>query len=449
MKKTLLIISLLLLLLCACGKPEAPEPIQHPVTLYYRTAQTDFSAEDGVIRAEIGDLKDQSPTDYNVFKLYFEGPRSKDLVLPFSSDVGLADVYRSGNDTLVLKLTLKSNSTSGFDLTLAYACLAKTGFSLDGVQYVHIQVKSSRSSLVDDRWFSNGSILLYDYETPSDDMEITLYFSDENGLFLLPEKRSIERMNEEQLPAYVLELLQSGPQSGGLKSPLPPGSTVMEDVSVKNGVCTVDFYPGFFDNAPKSEQAQTLAILSVVNTLCELNSVNQVQIYKSGVPLEHGNNSFYPCLDLSVAWTSDSSVIGPIREELGEFRGVLCLPGQRDNDLHRLIIRARARGGMSKEEALLQALFTRTAKNGYDTPFERQPVLLSVSTEKRICTVELQNGSLPADLTARGLAIRSITATLTSLPDVDAVLILEEGIPVTAEALAPDKTWFRYSDSAD
>lgn len=442
MKKTLLLLLLLLLLLCACGTTQTTEPIQQPVTLYYRTAQTDYSAEDGVIRAEIGDLKDQPVTDYNIFQLYFEGPRSKDLVLPFSSDITLADVFRSGNDTLILKLTRKSSSASSFDHTLAYACLAKTGFALDGVQYVHIQVKTANSSAIDERWFSSDQILLYDTDTPSDDVQITLYFSDESGRLLLPEKRSIEPVSDEQLPWKVLELLLDGPQSAGMKSPLPPGTRFMEDVSVKNGVCTVDFYPDFFVNAPESEQGQSLAILSVVNTLCELNNVSQVQIYKSGLQLQPGSEADYACLDLSDPWTADSSVIGPVREELGEFLGVLCLPGQRDLHLHRLTIRARARGGASKEEALLQALFTRTAKNGYATPFDQQAVLLSVSTEDRICTLSLQAGSLPEEGLNRELAVRCVTATLASLPEVDAVLILENGSPVTPEPLTPEADWF-------
>ncbi len=445
MKKAFLLLSLLLLVLCACGKAESQDLIQQPVTLYYRTVQKDYSAEDGVIRAEIGDLKEKPVTDYNVFKLYFEGPKSKDLILPFSSDILLADVFRSGNDTLVLKLTRKSSTTASFEHTLAYACLAKTGFALDGVQYVNIQVKTSGSPVLDERWFSNDGILLYDTGTPSDDVEITLFFSDESGRLLLPEKRSIEPVSEELLPSYLLELLLAGPQSAGMKSPLPPGSRVMEDVSVRNGVCTVDFYPDFFVNAPETEQGQTLAILSVVNTLCELNTVNQVQIYKSGLQLRPGSNTDYPYLDLSDPWTSDSSVIGPVREELGEFLGELCLPGQRSYRLHRLTVRARARGGASKEEALLQALFSRTAKNGLDTPFAQQPTLLSVSTEDRLCTLDLEAGSLPAEEMERELALRCIAATLSSLPEVDAVLIYENGIPLTQEPLKPEEAWFQIS----
>lgn len=445
MKKALLILSLLLLLFCACEKTETPDLIQQPVTLFYRTVQTDYSAEDGVIRAEIGDLKEKPVTDFNVFSLYFEGPRSKDLILPFSSDILLTDVFRSGNDTLVLKLTRKSSTTESFEHTLAYACLAKTGFALEGVQYVNIQVKTSGSPVVDERWFSKDEILLYDTGTPSDNVEITLYFSDESGRLLLPEKRSIEPISDELMPSYVLGLLLDGPQSAGFKSALPPGSRVMEDVSVRNGVCTVDFYPDFFVNAPESEQGQTLAILSVVNTLCELNTVSQVQIYKSGLQVQPGSDTGYPYLDLSDPWTSDSSVVGPIREELGEFLGELCLPGQRSNGLHRLIVRARARGGASKEEALLQALFSRTAKNGYDTPFAHQPVLLSVSTEDRLCTLELQAASLPEEEMERGQAIRCITATLASLPEVDAVLIYENGVPLSREPLKPDESWFQRS----
>lgn len=442
MKKWILLILAVLLVLSGCTKTEQPASMTQPIAFYYRTAQTDFSSSDGVIRAEIQDLGTGSYTDYEVFAQYFNGPVSKDLLAPFSQDIELAAVQRKGS-RLDLHLIQKSNSMSEFDFTLLKACLVKTGLALDGINKVRITVNSQGGSDEGDEVYLGNSFQLFDDDAALNTTEITLYFADEEGRFLLPEKRTVSQMSDEEMASYLLKLLVSEPQSGGMRSPLPPGTAVMEDVSLKNGVCTVVFYPNFCENAPEDEQAQTLAVLSVVNTLCELKSVNQVQIIVPGWSLGPAEEDGFKYLDLSYPWTSDSSLVGPVREELSEFVGVLCLPGQLDNYLHRLTVRARAKGGLSREEALLQMLAARTAQNGLSAPFSDHPSILSVSTKDTVCTVELGPDSLPSEERAHTLAIRSITATLASLPEVETIVILEDGNPVSEEPITPSDAWFR------
>ena len=124
MKKRILLILIGILLLCGCTESKKPVQMIQPVSMYYRTVQTDYSAEDGVIRAEVRDLGAGSLTDKEVFERYFNGPESKDLVAPFSQDIKLSDVTRNGN-RLDVYLTQKDNSLSEFDQTLLNICLVK------------------------------------------------------------------------------------------------------------------------------------------------------------------------------------------------------------------------------------------------------------------------------------------------------------------------------------
>ena len=448
MKKRVLALLFALLLLCGCADQVQPASVIQPVTFYYRTAQTDYDSEDGVIRAEVQDLGDGSFTDLQIFAKYFEGPVSRDLVSPISQDTKLAAVRRNGS-RLDLYLIQDVNSPAELDHTLTYACLVKTGLALEGVNKVRIIINSPSGSDESDTIYTDNSFLLYDNGDAPNTTGITLYYADESGRFLLPEKRTVPQMSDEELASYVLKLLCSPPQSGGMQSPLPPGTALMENPIVRNGVCTVDFYPEFCENAPVGEQAQALAILSVVNTLCKLESINQVQIYVSGWQVEPGYDSDYRYLDLSAPWTSDSSVIGPVREELGEFAGVLCLPGQRENLLHRLTVRARAKGGISREEALLQLLAERTAQNGFSAPFSDSPSILSVTMVQGVCTVKLGAGSLPVEGRERALSVKSIAATLCSLPEVASVMIYEDGKSVSEEPLFSQESWFLESQSGE
>lgn len=440
MKRIIPLLLFFVLLLAACGEPEQAEAMTQPVTFYYRTARTDYAVEDGVIRAETRDLGTERYTDLKLFALYFAGPESGDLISPFSQDTVLSDVQRRGS-TLEILLTRSAYSPSEFDHSLAYACLAKTALALDGVHKVRIKAKTRGGAVEDDLLFSPDDILLYDSgEVQQKNQEVTLYYADEAGRFLLTEKRSVPMMNSEALQQnaqYVLELLLSAPHSGGMHMALPNGTAILDDVSVENGICTVDFNEDFFSNRPDGEQAEQLAILSVVNTLCELNGINQVQIYSQGRKLTP-----YVWLSLSEPWLMDTSVVGPIREELGEFAGTICLPGKSDDQLHRLTVRARARGSATQEEALLVALLARSTQNGLRAPFTGSADPLSVSTENRVCTVRLAEKTLPTDSVDRELAIRCITATLCSLPEVERVIVLEGRSDTGATPRTPEEDWF-------
>ena len=444
MTKRILILMLALLLLCGCVRTEQPVAMVQPISFYYRTAQIDYSAEDGVIRAEVIDLGENVYTDLQIFRRYFEGPVSKELLSPISQDTELTDVSRSGS-RLDIHLKQDTSSPAELDHTLTYACLAKTGLALEGVSkvriYINYQDYSERYSkrYID---YTANSILLYDNSEAANTVDVTLYYADENGNLLLPEKRTVPLMSDADLASYLMDLLCSQPQSGGMQSPLPSSTALMEPPSLQNGVCTLDFYPDFCENASSQEQAQNLTVLSIVNTLCKLESVNQVQILVYGERISPGEDSPYRFLDLSVPWSADSAVVGPVREELGEFLGVLCLPGQFDSHLHRLTVRARAKSGVSREEALLQMLFSRTAQNGLSIPFSDTASIVSVSTTNKVCTASLGPGSLPVEETTRTLAIQSIVATLSSLPEVESVILVENDSPVFDAPILPQDEWY-------
>ena len=432
----LLLVLLLGMLLSACTQPEILNPMLQPVTFYYRTAETDFSVPDGVIRAEIRDMKQASFTDEGLIRFYFENPPlSSDLVSPISPDLSLGGVSRRGS-TLELWLIRSAPSPAEFNDSLSYACLVKTGLALEGISKVRIIVRRPSGAKLEDKEYTENDIVLYDNGEIPENMEITLYYSDADYALLRPEKRVIPLLSQEALPEYLLQLLLEAPENSGMCSPLPVG-TVIQGVSLENGLCRVYLNDDFYANLPADEQAQQLAVLSVVNTLCELEGVNQVQIHAAGWDQDANAR-----LDLSGSWIPDLGPVGPVREELGEFSGTLCLPGLRDNRLHRLVIRGRARGGESREEALLRTLFSRTAQNGLAAPLSGLPEPLSVSTAGRLCRVELAPGTLPEAPEQREQLLRVLTATLCSLPDIASVEFRQEDALLTDPPMSPAPDWF-------
>lgn len=434
MKRLWLLLLAGLLLLSACTATPQSEIMVQPVRFYYRTAQTDFTVEDGIFRAELRDLGSKTYTDLELFRLYFEGPRSEDLILPISPDTELDSVSRTKGGTISFRLKRSRESSAEFDEALSCACLAKTALELDGVHEVSFQI-TNPNGVVDELTLTQKDLAFFDTGESPEAIELTLYYSDDSGSLLLTEKQKIAPVPKNELPAKALELLLSGPKSAGMKSALPPG-TAVQDASVSDGVCTVDFNGEFYNNRPKTEQAEQLAVLSVVNTLCELDGITQVQILSQGRMLER-----YTFLDLSQPLSLDDAVVGPVREELGEFTGVLCLPDPQEPLLHRLTVRTKARG-VSKETALLMTLINRASQNGLANPLSNSLAPLSVSTDGVQCLVMLPRDLLPQDAEQRALTLRSITATLCSLPWIEEVAIWEETDLLTSRPLKPEKNWF-------
>ena len=84
----------------------------------------------------------------------------------------------------------------------------------------------------------------------------------------------------------MLTALIAGPEDKGLLPLLPSGLTV-RSAWVDEGLCTADLSAHLLD-LPEDERA--LAVSSIVETLCSLDAVEQVQILIEGEPIGELNN---------------------------------------------------------------------------------------------------------------------------------------------------------------
>ena len=437
MKKLHFLIWLLVLLLAGCGgKAEVREEAIQPFLFYYRTASTVYGSEYGLICPEERDLGARTYTPEELIALYLEGPQRADLISPVPSGTKLLGVSRLGSQ-LMISLQQSYSTESGIDRSILDVCLVKTALQIEGTRQVRIHVESLGGQVLRNIVLSDSDILLYDSGENWEQKELTLYFADTNYRFLLTEKRTVPNMPAAELPEYVINQLIEGPENTGMASVLPLGTDLL-DISVDNGVCSVDFNADFFRNRPTTQQREQLVLLSVVNSLCELDDITQVQFYVEGRRVD-----IYSCIDLTGSFIMDSSVVGPVRSELNEFEGTICLPGQNDGLLHSLTVRVRNRGNLSTEEALLHALSNRLSMNGLQNPLEGLALPLSVRTDGKTCTLDYPAGTFTSlDADTRVLALRSVTATLSSVRGVLQVRFLENGEPIDSEPMTSDPDWY-------
>lgn len=114
-------------------------------------------------------------------------------------------------------------------------------------------------------------------------VEVSLYFSDQNGDYLQVEKREIA-MVPGLARATVQELI-AGPKTKGLLRTMPEGAKLL-DINVEKGLCRVDLSKEFKDNHWGGSSGEILTVYSLVDTLTQFSSIDKVEILVEGQKVE-------------------------------------------------------------------------------------------------------------------------------------------------------------------
>ena len=228
--------------------------------------------------------------------------------------------YEYDRESKTISLYLDENFDSLPDTTqiLITAALVKSLTQFSGIlDYVSI--------CVGDRWMSDadGNPLLMKNEdyvvalSGSNKMlneaTVTLYFASANGQKLKSMSLPLKYESGSTPAAAALDALIRGPATGEYLPVLSP-NTHVNTIYIKDGLCQVDFNRGFLEKV--GDQDFSLNIYSVVNTLADLDEINQVSITIDGATVDEAPD------DLSLKdpfWPSDTYIQEPGEEtETGE-----------------------------------------------------------------------------------------------------------------------------------
>ena len=140
---------------------------------------------------------------------------------------------------------------------------------------------------------------------PTEEMvEINLYFSDSQAMYLVPEKRKIP-----QTPSLarqvVIELIK-GPENSNLY-PTIPKETQVNEVYIADDIVYIDLSEEIFKNHPGGSSGELMTVYSIVNTLTEITPIRGVQILVEGNEKE----SLVGHIDISMPLIRDENWIKP------------------------------------------------------------------------------------------------------------------------------------------
>lgn len=410
--------AVLLLGLCACGlaavADEEPAPVQ-PVNFYYQAAAGDFSG--GAIQAEVRDLGPETLPAEEILELYFRGPVSEGLRSPFPADLAV-DYVSLSDGVLTLAFNDAYASLSGVQLTLANACLVYTLVQFEGIESVCLQTTGSMLSGQLSVPLEAEDFLLLDDSAINDQTTVKLYFSDENGRYLVEETRSRFFTSESDIPAYVLQQLLAGPQGDHALAALPEGTSLL-GVQVEGGLCTVNFSEEFLLNRPQSYEQARMAVFSVVNSLTELPEIESVRILCAGESVERGY-----FLDLTKALYRDEAVLaGQISSGSFDANLYVVLNGQEILATAPTYVRRSDSRVLAMD--VLNALIAFKGLNGYENPIPNGALVVDLTVEEGLCQVTFNSSFALCDTdeATATQAVRAVVATLCALDGIDRVQI--------------------------
>lgn len=138
MKRIFLMFLGVSILLAGCASLKATQKKEY-INFYYLQSDFDSKEDSGIFWEQPHPAKAYNDTKA-LLSSYLQGPSDTDCKSPFPEDTTLLS-YKCQNDVAYLTLSNSFKSLSGYDLTIACSCIAKTVFGIEDVLAVQIRVK--------------------------------------------------------------------------------------------------------------------------------------------------------------------------------------------------------------------------------------------------------------------------------------------------------------------
>ncbi len=124
--------------------------------------------------------------------------------------------------------------------------------------------------------FSGGNKL------PADKTEVLVYFSGDNAIHLVAEKRMVET---DRLYINTINELIKGPESSSLGKTIPDGTEIL-DIKIEDKLAVVNFNQKLRDNHWGGSTGELMTVYSIVNTLAQFSEIEEVRFLLNGDEIE-------------------------------------------------------------------------------------------------------------------------------------------------------------------
>lgn len=267
------------LLSAGCARQESGvQPEEGEYLIYYlNSAGTKL-----ITQSYEAEASEQEPLVEELMDQFLHVPKDLDCQ-PALSDKVIYQGSRIEEQVLYLYFDMNYTSMRSDREILCRAALARTLTQIEGIGYVSICC--GEQPLMDAQGNPVGLVSASDFIMNMSNVnayektELTLYFADETGNYLVEEKREVVHSINTSLEQLIVEQLIAGPEQEGGYPVMPAGCKILS-MSVTDNVCYINFDAEFLNNSlPVNEY---IPFYAIVNTLSEMTAVAKVQIMING-----------------------------------------------------------------------------------------------------------------------------------------------------------------------
>ena len=305
MKKTVavfILIVVMLTLLSGCNGKDTEK-----ISIYFKTKNENVLTEEVRLMEVSGKTSASDRAKFAIAQMV-KGPVKEAGVALLPKETKLLKIAIE-NKVATVNMSEHFSMVKGTDALILRLAMVNTLCGIDGIDGIVIQVNGSpivsETTGKEFGVLSSENIAFSTDDTVSEaEQTITLYFPEKNGSSLSAEKRRVRVQNSLSLEKTAINELLKGPKKEKLSRAISEDVKLL-GIETKDNVCFVNFSSEFISKTPSGSLATTLALYSVVNTLCELDNVESVQVLVNGeTGAELGN------LVLDIPYEKNKELIG-------------------------------------------------------------------------------------------------------------------------------------------
>ena len=217
-----------------------------------------------------------------IMELLLGGCTRSGFICPVPTGTKLLSCTVTGG-TVSVDLSGEYNQLMGIDRTIADYCITLSLMQLTGILAVRLTVAGELPADRTNEVYTSEEVLLTSPEDIVRTVKVILYFTDQTGQ-LVGEERRLTVYEGETIAQAVVKALTERPMDsyGGLDEPLLPADFTALGASTEGGTCYLNLPGSVTALLPEDADAQNRMIQGLVDSLCSLEGVEQVQLMLDG-----------------------------------------------------------------------------------------------------------------------------------------------------------------------
>lgn len=227
-----------------------------------------------------------------------EGPKTDGVIASIPQNLEFLGVALV-NDIAIVDVSSEYYQMSDTEEIICRSSLVWTLTSLDFVEGISITIEGNPLLNSDGTEYGtlNRKNVIIDGDISAETTEyaiLKLYFANKEGTDLSVEERVVEVNTNQAREKTILEQLIAGPEEKGHTRTIPAETKIRDITTTGDGTCYVNLSTDFVTKHIGGEKEELLTIYSIVNSLCELDTIEKVQFLIEGEKLDQykGNLDF-------------------------------------------------------------------------------------------------------------------------------------------------------------